>query len=391
MENLIKEILAESRTLAKRLAMEAHPRSVLQTNSLYPDLVNAIQGVRRCGKSTLQSLLMSNKKINPSVCYFINFEDPRLAENLDHNLLTLILKIAEKEHPSKSCYFFFDEIQNVSLWEKWLHIEIAKKRHFFCITGSNSTLLEGELGTALTGRNKKLELFPFSYAEVLKADKKFNLEMYFETGGFPRILSMEQKEGQDLLRQYFSEIIERDVKRHVAARSGVLLTKIAKAVYESTGSETSLKKLAAQFQTTVETCKSYLDAYAKAYLILPCPYFTESERQRVVRPLKYYPIDLGIHNAITTRTKLDLGKKLECVVMQELRRRHKEVFYWRETGEVDFIIETQEGIQPIQVTWDKPQERHHNAFAEFKKHYPSALSGIVITKNNVEAFLKESP
>lgn len=380
---ILSQILKEKRELAKTIATEAFPRGVLDKNfALHADLVNVIQGVRRCGKSTLQALIAKTHSLDWQRCYFINFEDPRLAEMLNFTLLSQIRELAEKES-GQCCYFFFDEIQDVELWPKWLHTEVEKKKHFFSVTGSNSSLLAGQYGTSLTGRNKKTELFPFSFSEFRTIHSDASLASYFVTGGFPRVLSLDDEQRLDLLRQYFIEILERDVKRRVAARSTALLSKIAKAVFESTGSETSLKKLAAQFQTSVETCKSYVEAYADAYLILPCQFFTESERQRVVRPSKYYPIDLGMHRAITTRTKLDLGKKLETVVFQELRRRHRDVFYWRDKHEVDFVIETSQGIQPIQVTWEKPEQRHTLALQEFKNVYPNALPGIFITQHNL--------
>lgn len=42
-----------------------------------------IQGVRRCGKSTLLAQILTQQKLDPRACFFVNFEDPRLAENLD--------------------------------------------------------------------------------------------------------------------------------------------------------------------------------------------------------------------------------------------------------------------------------------------------------------------
>lgn len=55
-------------------------------------------------------------------------------------------------------YFFFDEIQNVSQWEKSVN---ACKLEYDCdifITGSNPKLLSNEISTYLTGRYITIEL-----------------------------------------------------------------------------------------------------------------------------------------------------------------------------------------------------------------------------------------
>lgn len=96
------------------------PRSVLKSiDQLSPDLITAIQGVRHCGKSTLLIQLIEHFKINPRDCFIVNFEDPRLVEDLDFTLLDRIVEFAINKRPKqKKYYFFLDEIQNVVNWEQ---------------------------------------------------------------------------------------------------------------------------------------------------------------------------------------------------------------------------------------------------------------------------------
>jgi uncharacterized protein len=47
--------------------------------ALSDKVVLVIQGVRRCGKSTLMAQLLTRFKLDRKRCLFINFEDPRLA------------------------------------------------------------------------------------------------------------------------------------------------------------------------------------------------------------------------------------------------------------------------------------------------------------------------
>ncbi len=386
MTESIKQTLLEIQ-LENTSSDQGIPREILKRPfTLAPDIVTAIRGVRRCGKSTLMRQMALALKRPVS---FINFEDPRLSDHLDHRLLDVMVKVHEEANPKGPHYYFMDEVQSVDDWEKWLHVQLEKRgrqRHFI-ISGSNATLLGGKLGTALTGRHLDIELFPFSFSEYKLLKPSSTFDDYFLEGGFPRPLTHEN--GPALLREYFNDIIDRDVRRHVAARSSEALRQIAKAVFESTGSETSFRKLANCFDLTPDTVKTYLDGLAGAYLILPCPYFTYSERQRAVRPKKYYPIDLGLHTAVATKTGVDKGKKLETLVFHHLRKTYQEVHYWRGTKEVDLVVETRNGLQPIQVSWEGMKERHSMAANEFKEKFPKSLPVRSVDRNNIEKILTE--
>lgn len=358
-------------------------REVLAKIELRKDLIITIQGVRRSGKSILMKQIIEHYSIEAESIY-INFEDPRLGDSLDYKLLDQIVEYHEQTK-RKNYYYFFDEIQNVNNWEKWLHIQVAKKKRYFIISGSNSKLLAGKLGTALTGRHLSVEVFPFSFNEFKKFTKK-DLKDYLIEGGFPLALSTNQP--KLLLRDYFSDIIERDVKRQVAARSSRMLIQLAKAIFESAGSELSLRKLANTFETTADTVKIYIEAFEACYLILSCSYFTYSERKSLVRAKKYYPIDNGLREAIITKSGKDEGKRFEIFIFLSLRKKYSEVFYWRNKKEIDFIIETENGIQPIQVSIGEIKSRHEEAAEEFASEYPNSLPCFYVSLSNLKEFKK---
>lgn len=361
------------------------PRHILDASSitLEPDLVLVIQGVRRCGKSTLLTQIMEHMRLDPQQCTFVNFEDPRLSHALDFTLLDRIVEHAETRGVSQDAhYFFFDEIQVVDGWEKWLHAKTARpSRAHYIITGSNVALLSGDLASTLTGRHLTVELFPFDFQEYRSVRPHASLDHYLREGGFPRALSFDDPER--LLREYFTDIIERDVRRHVSARSTLTLIQLVKSVYESLGSELSQRSLAGMLHITADTVKTYLDACEASYLILPCPYFTFSERQRSARHKKYYPIDLGLRSAVISQTGRDDGKHLEALVFHLLRKRYRQVFYWRGKGEVDFVVHHGQHILPFQVSWEAPQERHYQAVAEFRAAFPQSEEARYITRDNI--------
>lgn len=361
-------------------------RNVTLPKHLQNDLVLVIQGVRRCGKSTLLTQLMRYYRLNPDACVLVNFEDPRLASTLTFEILQQIVQVAYQRLPkAKKYYFFFDEIQNVECWQKWLYSQLERPGpNHFIITGSNASLLSGELGTTLTGRHKTLELYPFSFLEFRSVFQNASLQQYLEQGGFPKVV-LAKEEG--LLQEYFNDIVERDIRERLRARSGLPLRQLLQMVFESCGSEISLRKLAGACGLTADTVGLYLHMAESAYLIGSCPYFAYSAKQQSIRNKKYYAIDTALRQAVITQTGKDWGKKLETIVFFYLKRQYLNVYYWRGKGEVDFVTHSKDGITPYQVSWEGGKARHEVALTEFYAQHRDANEAIFIHQDNAESFL----
>ena len=144
------------------------PRRVSTPAELRESIALVIQGVRRCGKSTLMRQLVGRYKLNPKHCLFVNLEDPRLSNALTYETLDALVTAFRARHSRvKRLVFFLDEIQAVTGWERWLRSQLdCPAGHVFVVSGSNATLLSGELGSVLTGRHLTIELYPFDLQEV---------------------------------------------------------------------------------------------------------------------------------------------------------------------------------------------------------------------------------
>ena len=200
-QNLLSLALKEQfEAFEKReLGVERETLSDLKSLISAPQVV-VVTGLRRVGKSTL--LKQNAEKYLKDNYYFVNFEDERLLnfQVKDFDLLheTLISLFGEKKA------FLFDEIQNVPQWERFVR-RLHDQGYKFVVTGSNASLLSQELGTRLTGRSIRVELFPFSFREflVLKQVELPNLEVlttkqkgnllrytndYLASGGIPDAL-----------------------------------------------------------------------------------------------------------------------------------------------------------------------------------------------------------
>ncbi|MDY0213901.1 MAG: AAA family ATPase, partial [Desulfuromonadaceae bacterium] len=83
-----------------------------------------LKGVRRSGKSTLlinemKRLVAEGHDMNRIL--YVNFEDPRFINHLNLELMEQIKETyLEFMAPEDKPFFFFDEVQNIPAWEKWL-------------------------------------------------------------------------------------------------------------------------------------------------------------------------------------------------------------------------------------------------------------------------------
>ena len=362
------------------------PNSTKRTITLPASLSNkvalVVQGVRRSGKSTLLTQLLKRYRLKKKDCLFINFEDPRMAGALNHETLEqLVQAFSEARSNTEVLTVFLDEIQWVDGWERWLRSKLERPGKFqFVISGSNAHLLSGELATALSGRHITVELFPFDFEESVESGAIKSLEEYLHHGGFPEPLMT--NDGDLLRRQYFLDIIQRDITERVGARSSQALRQIVQMAFESAGSEMSLRRIAGASGVAVDTVAGYLEACEQAYLLFPCRWFAWSERKRLRRNVKYYPVDTGLRRIAVTRTGQDLGKSLECATYIGLRKKYGDVFYWRDKGEVDFVVQTNRGVTPLQVTLNGPDDRHHRSLELFYESFPQSEEAVFVTLEN---------
>lgn len=343
----------------------AVPRTVRLPEALRPDIALVMQGVRRCGKSTLLVQLMGHYRLARQRCLFLNFEDPRLAGHLNHRMLQTLVDAFEAERGGDVVYFF-DEIQRVEGWQRWLRSQLDRPRQRrFVVTGSNAQLLSGELASTLTGRHLRIELWPFDFDEFRRLRSRATLRDYLQQGGFPAPAKAGGSDADELLRSYFNDVVERDVRERVGARSSQPLRQLAQLLFESAGSELSVRRAALSLGVAADTASLYLEAIENSYLAFSCPFFAWSARKRAVRNKKYYPVDTGLRRVAVVDGGEDQGKQLECATFLLLRRRYRDVCYWRGRGEVDFVVEHAGKAIPIQVSVGEPQERHLRAVDEF--------------------------
>ena len=385
-KEVLKEIIESQRDWIQRLDSGIQ-REILENIRLSPTKAVVISGIRRCGKSTLLKQIMEQQK----EFYYLNLEDPRL-EGFESKDFTKVQEIFEETYGQSGVYFF-DEIQNIPNWETFIRYLIDRKKKI-ALTGSNASLLSRELGSKLTGRHKRVELYPLSYREFLdmtgKNPSEDTYKEYLHTGGFPEYIK--EKDETDL-NELLKDVIMRDIATRHSIRNTTILEKIALYLLSHTGNEYSYNSLKHMFHMkAVQSVIDYISYFEDSYLIFTIPRFSYSYKKQQVNPKKAFSIDNGLSKVNTIAFSKDTGKMLENDVFTELRRHNETIFYFQENGECDFLIKEKEKItQAIQVCTrlnEENQDREINGLFEALEMF-KLKTGLLLTLDEEDQFERD--
>ena len=325
-----------------------------------------VLGMRRTGKTFLLYQRMKDLLdfgVAKDRMLHVNFEDDRLLgmtlEDLRH--VPDVYYQMFPENRDKLCYFFFDEIQNISHWESFVRRMVDTPNVQVYLSGSSAKLLSREVATAMRGRSVEIENFPLSFDEFLIHHGYFEtlprnissasrsklqnaVEKFFTIGGMPAVQNVPDTLRASMLQGYVNTVIYRDViERHGIANSQALKFTM-QMVFNNPARQLSVRKIVdylknQQLTASREYIADYLDWLSDAYLLHKVGLHSESAMKRRVNPDKYYLNDVGIVRAMRIKHALDQGPLLENIVYLQLRRQGFQVEYVNTSdgSEVDFI------------------------------------------------------
>jgi hypothetical protein len=370
-------------------------------------------GVRRCGKTSILYEMINRLKVKVSKTHilFLNFEDERL--ELESDELDLILQAFLELYPEQNlseCYFFFDEIQNITGWEKFIRRIYDTISKNIYITGSNSKLLSSEIATSLRGRTLTFEVFPLSFREYLRFKNiqvdlyssksmaliKNSLNSFLKNGGFPETLFLDEYYANKTLQEYFNVLLYKDLCERYGITNTIALKFFLKRILSSTTKQISINKIyndlkASNIKIGKNTLYEFLDYAQNIYLALTLHRFDSSLVSQELGEKKIYTIDIGLNNAVEFRFSDNIGKSLENAVFLEFKRKGYELYYHRENqSECDFLI-AQSGsiVKAIQVCYDMSdsdtKKREIKGLIDACQRF-ALTSGTIITYDSEESF-----
>jgi len=369
-----------------------------------------ITGARRSGKTYyLYSIIERLRKtIKRELLVYINFDDDRLFP-LEIKSLNDFIEAYYELYPdnrNEKVHFFLDEIQNISNWELFVRRIYDKENCDVYLTGSSSKLLSREIATSLRGRTIVFELFPLSFNEFLNWKSIKNVEYsiksqskvihafehYTSSSALPELFNISGDTINKVLHEYINMVVYKDLIERYQISNHFLIKYLVKFLLNNTGNLLSINKVYNDFKSlgikvAKQSLYQYIDYLEDAYIFYSVPLFTNNIREKNRNPQKIYCIDNGLKELVSI-TK-DMGRLYENLVFLQLRRKYKELFYFKQKQEVDFCFNNdRKEIELINVSFSlgdyKTKQREIEGLSE-------AMTALNITSGTlINDHLEES-
>lgn len=358
-------------------------------------IIKVVTGLRRSGKSTLlemfrEELLQSG--VQPEQIQYINFD--LMKYDAVRHYKQLYDLVTEKALPNKKNYLFFDEIQQVSGWEKTVNSLSLEYDADIYVTGSDAYLLSSELATLISGRYVEIKMLPLSFKEYYgyyrdtgkSREKLFN--NYLKYGSLPQLLSLPQDE--QTIGMFLSSIYDTIILKDVLGRNKLKDIDLLKRVYAfvcgNVGSITSTNRIAnyiakeAKLDKAVRpaTIGNILEMFENAFIIYRANRYDVKDKEILKSLEKYYLADTGLKNIVAGYNLENYGHSIENIVYLELLRRGYQVYVGKnDTKVIDFVAINKEETRYFQVTEtlaDKTtQEREIAPFRSTRDFYEKTI------------------
>ncbi len=333
------------------------------------DIIKVFTGQRRVGKSCIMlqvADLIKQDRPATNIIY-INKEDYQF-DNIknDSDLYQYIQQNSSSEQKN---YLFIDEIQEIAQFEKVIRDFNSKDNFDIYCTGSNSSMLSGELATILAGRYIEQNIHRLSFNEFLqfhqlkKSDN--SLMQYLKFGGLPYLihLQLEDEIVYGYLKSVFNSIILKDVVARHNIRNVHFLERLIKFLADNIGQILSAKKISdflksQQVKLSPNSVLNYLSFLVDSYFIREAQRYDVNGKKLFEINEKYYFEDLGLRHALIGFRQVDIGQIMENVIFNHLELCGYQVNVGKMGDkEIDFVAMKNNEITYIQACYLIPDQK----------------------------------
>ncbi|HSX20920.1 MAG TPA: ATP-binding protein [Gammaproteobacteria bacterium] len=396
---LLKKVILEQRAIPMPTDYVERQINSVITPLLHGSSIIIITGVRRCGKSVV---LKNIRKSMQESDYYLNFDDDRLVNFTVEDFQMLYEIFVEMFGEQKT--FYFDEIQNILEWERFVR-RLHEHGNKVFITGSNASMLSVELGTRLTGRNISVSMYPYSFYEfvsyknsgLLQRIIKNNLTTttvdtglfaglfneYMQVGGIPEYVKDQQ---DDYISSLYENILYKDIiVRHKLTKVQEL-KQLGFFAASNVGKKITLNSVRKMLNLgNASTVSEYYGYFEQSFLTFLVNEHHDSVKKQLRNKKKQYFIDQGMARIVGFRTSEDYGRLLENIVFIELKRRKQEIYVYQGQYECDFIIVDKNKVKSaIQVCKNlddiDTKTREYNGILEAMNTH-KLDRGLILTEN----------
>jgi predicted AAA+ superfamily ATPase len=365
---------------------------------LAKNLIKIFTGQRRTGKSFMLFQIMDLVEAMHPGAHIIYIDKDIHAFDFIRNDKDLLDHVEKNRRPAEMNFLFIDEVQEIEQFEKALRSLLVKGNMDIWCTGSNSSMLSGDLATVLSGRYIEIRIHGLSFSEFLIfhkfEDNAENLSKYLKYGGLPNLMvfPLTDQVVFDYLKSINATVLLKDVVARYNIRHVNFLENLIRFLADSTGSLISTKRISdylksQQMAISPVIIANYLSYLASAYYITRVPRSDLQGKKIFATSEKYYFEDLGLRNVLIGYKPQDIHKLIENSVFQHMIRMGFNVCVGK-TGdkEIDFICERQGEKIYIQcaylLTDDQTIEREFGNLLLIKDNYPKFVVTMDDFKGN---------
>ncbi len=369
----------------------------------------AVLGSRQCGKTTMVENILSDLEKKGKKISKVSFDEVHKMKLFEEDIDLFI-----EEYIKGFDYLFIDEVQYSKDSGKKLKYIFDKEKIKIIITGSSTTELSIQSIKHLVGRIFIFNLYPFSFEEFLKSKdeklvkilnkdykeamtKKINkfLEEFIIYGGYPRVvLSKTNQEKEKVLENIYSTYLLKEVKELISLSDDYKLINLTKYLALQTGNLINYEELSKLTGFKFIELKKMLNILEKTHLIKLVKPFFKNKRNEITKAPKIFFIDNGFRNTAIknySKERTDQGRLLENFVFTEITKNNLEPKYWRTKNgtEIDFIIEHNEELLPIEVKTNTTIEKTQQGIKTFNQTYNTKKAIILSLETQGQKNIEE--
>lgn len=389
-----------------------------------------LTGTRRVGKTTIQYQMIDRllkKGVPPQKILFVSMDHPMLKLSGLNDLLECY---HSNVYAEQDCYYFFDEIQYASDWDKWMKtIYDMQPETKMVATGSASPALMKGSSESGAGRWSVIQVPTLSFYEycaligarvpelgpeirptaflhmaqqertavMIKLEEVQNYFMrYLRVGGFPELaLASDDLMAQQIMREdVVDKVLKRDLPALYKIRSATELERIFLYLCNVSSEIVSFSAIANDLggvsRPTVENYVNYLESANLIYQSWP----VEMGGHKILKAKpKIYIADAAIRNAVlmdddVLTNPIELGKMVETAVYK-----HVAAFYYQQATRVGYYRGGKKDKE-IDVVVDYPNIKKILIEVKYREQAPvpddsmicelsdEASAAIVVTKRS---------
>ena len=344
-------------------------------------------GQRRVGKSyVMKDFIARHAKESEANIIYIDKE--KRSFRFIHDCDELDAHIDARLQASSFTMLGYDEVQDIEGWEKSLRSYRTEENVDIIITGSNSNMLSGELGTLLGARYEQILVQSLTYMEFLQfhqlTDNDDSLWKYLNYGGLPGLMAIgidDEDKVWDYLSGIYNTVMLKDVIERHSIRNIPFLHNLISFMADTTGKLNSASSIAKFMKSqgvdvSTNVVLNYMSFFAESFLTAPVGRYDVHGKKLLESTGKTYFGDVGLRNYIAGGERhSDIEKVIENVVYHHLIHLGYTVTVGQlRAGEIDFVCTRPNQRVYVQVAWlidsDSTFKREFGALQSIGDAYP---------------------